>query len=271
MQWTSEAIVLEVRAFSESSSLVTVLSEGYGLHNGLFRRGSVNLGDIVEATWTARLPEQLGTWRFELKKSCIAFVMRDVDKIQCFKIFAAVLTEVLFEHLKCLDVYEAARNFINSFSSFYDLSRLDSAGCPGNSPQNELQRLLWNLLFVELALLPRVGVVLDFKDLVKASKHDPLEFVSPRTGRIVTRSMGEPYKDKLLAFPSLFLEDKEAEAEASGQNVFQLFNKRSLEDLRKMFSLTHYFLFKSPNKSRTGNTISDFHRASLAALLDTLP
>jgi DNA repair protein RecO (recombination protein O) len=253
MQWVSDAIVLQMKPFSETSFIVTVLSELHGLHSGLLRKKNVNPGDIVEATWTARLPDQLGTWGFELKKAYAWVVMRDPCRLRCFQVFVGVLTEVLLERMACGEIYEKAVHFLHVFA---DQSEDFARGAAW----------LWSLLFFELALLPYVGFVLDFKDLAIASEHDPLEFVSPRTGRVVTRSMGWPYKDKLLPFPSTFFKNTEDKNAANVTDTFLLFNTKSLDDLGKLFTITHYFLFKNQTKASGNEQVKELHKQFLFTL-----
>jgi DNA repair protein RecO (recombination protein O) len=74
MEWTDEGIVLACRQHGESAAIVVVLTREHGRHAGLVRgatsarlRGVLQPGNRVEATWSARLSEHLGSFRIELK------------------------------------------------------------------------------------------------------------------------------------------------------------------------------------------------------------
>jgi DNA repair protein RecO (recombination protein O) len=214
MQWTDEAIIIKVKSFSEKSSIVTVITKNYGLHCGFFRKKNITCGDIVQATWTARLQEHLGTWSFDVVKSCAAHIMHNNHKLNLFQVFCELLCEVLSERMVCPVVYEKALTFVESLR--------------GGST-----RWILDYLLLECGLLPRVGFVLDFSDLIMATDQDPLAFVSPRTGKVVTLSRGLPYKDKLLKFPRFLLYDT------------NLAGQISKEELEEAFTMTHYFFFKN--------------------------
>ena len=68
----------------------------------------------------------------------------------------------------------------------------------------------------ELALLGDLGFGLDLSECAATGRNDQLVFVSPRTGRAVSASAGQPYARKLLELPG-FLLDGETEAVESTQ------------------------------------------------------
>jgi DNA repair protein RecO (recombination protein O) len=66
---------------------------------------------------------------------------------------------------------------------------------------------IWPAVFVrfEAGLLQDLGFGLDLSKCAATGTADDLVYVSPRTGRAVSRGAGEPYKDKLLALPRFLL------------------------------------------------------------------
>jgi DNA repair protein RecO (recombination protein O) len=58
----------------------------------------------------------------------------------------------------------------------------------------------------ELKLLDDLGFGLDLSECAATGGNDDLAYVSPRTGRAVSRSAGEPYHDRLLKLPAFLLE-----------------------------------------------------------------
>ena len=80
----------------------------------------------------------------------------------------------------------------------------------------------------ELALLDELGFGLDLKQCAATGSNDQLIYVSPRTGRAVSASAGEPYRDRLLSLPE-FLRGR------SGGHV-------GGDQIRAGFALTGHFL-----------------------------
>jgi len=65
----------------------------------------------------------------------------------------------------------------------------------------------WPAVYVrfEAGLLADLGFALDLSRCAATGSEDDLIYVSPRTGRAVCRTAGEPYKDRLLALPPFLL------------------------------------------------------------------
>jgi DNA repair protein RecO (recombination protein O) len=63
---------------------------------------------------------------------------------------------------------------------------------------------VWPALYVrwEMALLNELGVGLDLTQCAATGTTDDLGFVSPRSGRAVSREAAAPYVDRLLALPA---------------------------------------------------------------------
>jgi DNA repair protein RecO (recombination protein O) len=62
----------------------------------------------------------------------------------------------------------------------------------------------------ELALLDELGFGLDLTQCAATGGNDALIYVSPKTGRAVSASAGEPYRDRLLALPQFLLPGRKA-------------------------------------------------------------
>jgi DNA repair protein RecO (recombination protein O) len=66
---------------------------------------------------------------------------------------------------------------------------------------------IWPAVFVrfEAGLLTDLGFGFDLSKCAATGATDDLVYVSPKTGRAVSRAAGEPYKDRLLALPAFML------------------------------------------------------------------
>jgi DNA repair protein RecO (recombination protein O) len=110
--WEDVAITLKTARFGEKSYIVTVLSQQHGLHKALLRYGKPPLpGDVVRATWIARLREQLGVWRFDIEFSYSPFFMRDRAKLSVFIFACEVLCAVLDERTPHVHVFDGVLSF----------------------------------------------------------------------------------------------------------------------------------------------------------------
>ena len=67
MHWSDEGLILSVRAHGETAAIVELLTVRHGRHVGLVHGGRsrrlrpvLQIGNHVDATWKARLADQLG-------------------------------------------------------------------------------------------------------------------------------------------------------------------------------------------------------------------
>ncbi len=69
---------------------------------------------------------------------------------------------------------------------------------------------VWPALLVrwELALLDELGFGLDLSHCAATGSNDQLIYVSPKSGRAVSASAGEPYRDKLLSLPQFLTKQR---------------------------------------------------------------
>src|ERR1051326_57313 len=69
----------------------------------------------------------------------------------------------------------------------------------------------------ELMLLTELGFGLDLSRCAATGEADDLGYVSPKSGRAVSRQAGEPWRDRLLPLPAFLLDD--APARPSGNEL----------------------------------------------------
>ena len=193
MEWNDQGIVLSARRHGETSAIVTLLTAAHGVHAGLVRGGSspkaggaLQPGNMVSATWRARLAEHLGAFKCELTRAFAAPLLDDPLRLAALSSACAVAEFSLPERHPYLSVYNA-------------LSALLEA----------LEGDAWPSLYVrwELALLGDVGFGLDLESCAATGGNDQLAYVSPKSGRAVSVSAAEPYKKSLLPLPSFLLKE----------------------------------------------------------------
>ena len=187
MEWSDDAIVLDARRHGESSSIVTLMTRDHGRHAGLVRGGKraiVQPGNRVQAHWRARLAEHLGTYRCELTLAFAAILMDDAARLSGLSAACAMVEATIPERQPHQAVFDGLGAFLSALE--------------GES---------WPEAYVEweLALLSELGFGLDLSQCAATGGNDRLVYVSPKSGRAVSASAGEPYKDKLLALPGFLL------------------------------------------------------------------
>lgn len=215
MRWTDDAIVLSARKHGESSTVVHLFTRHHGCHAGLVRggtgrrmRGVLQPGNDVRATWRARLEEHLGNLSVELVRARAARLLDDPLRLAALSAACAMCEIALPEREAHISVFESLDALLGT---------LDGEG------------ETWAAGYVrwELGLLGALGFGLDLSSCAATGRTTELVYVSPRSGRAVSVSAGEPYRDKLLALPG-FLLDPLAPATA--------------RDLLAGLSLTEHFL-----------------------------
>jgi DNA repair protein RecO (recombination protein O) len=213
MQWTSEAIILKQEQFSDDKLLCWLFSATYGLYKGLITlnkktRGQIQVGNIVHATWRARLPEQLGSYYCELIKPLPMAIIGDKLKLSSMASLCALLSSCLPDRVLEAKLYAHTISYILTLKDH--------------------NNWLIEYLKLELLLLQEMGygLVLDVCALTGA--RDNLYYISPKTGSAVTKEAGIAYHNKLLKLPGFFL----------GNSVV---DKKDIED---GFKLTGHFIHK---------------------------
>lgn len=205
VEWQDEALVLSSRPHGETAAVVTLLCRHQGRHAGLVPGGQsksraawLQPGQQVEASWRARLPDQLGNYALEPSAPYPAAVLDDALALAGLSSACAVAEMALPEREGHPAVYEGLVALIDTFSS-----------------------PIWPYAYIrwELGLLREVGYGIDLSCCAVTGVTEGLTHVSPRTGRAVCSEAAEPYRDKLLVLPGFLAGRGELSDEAVGQGL----------------------------------------------------
>jgi DNA repair protein RecO (recombination protein O) len=192
MDFSDEGILLSARPLGEANAIAETLTASHGRHLGLVRGGRsrrmrplLQPGNILALTWRARLSEHLGSFTVELIDPCAARVLDDEAALAAIGSLTA-LSNHLPERDPHPELYRGALEVLRA---------LDDANT-------------WPALVVrwELMLLQDLGFGLDLSECAATGVDADLAFVSPRSGRAVSRDAGKPYCDRLLKLPRFLLE-----------------------------------------------------------------
>ncbi len=194
MDWEAPAIVLDARPYGEADAIAAVLTLEHGLHRGLARGGSSRggaalwqPGNLVQARWTGRLAEQLGSFSADLVHPGAALAMEDALALAMLCAACAVTVGALPEREPHPEAFEG-------------LLRLILALPEGEAALTRLVR--W-----ETALLAALGYGFDLSVCAVSGASAGLAFVSPRTGRAVAAAAAGLWRERLLVLPRFLLDD----------------------------------------------------------------
>lgn len=192
MEWSDEAIVLTVQPHGETSVVAHVFTPTQGRHAGLVRGGRAGRqaavlqpGNLVTARWRARLAENLGTLTVEPEESFAARVLDQPLRLAALAAVCAVTAAATPERQPAPQLYQALKVLLPVLV---------------DSP-------VWGeaLVHWEIGLLASSGFGLDLTRCAGTGSDQDLCYVSPRTGRAVSRQAGDPYKDRLLPLPGFLI------------------------------------------------------------------
>lgn len=187
MEWQDEGTVISTRPFGESSAIVELFTPGHGRHAGVVRGGAsrkmaamVQPGSQVAAVWRARLDDHLGSYVLEPLASR-AGLMADRLALAGLNAVCAMLRHCLAERDPHPVIYARTQELLAAM-----------AGGPWAGDY-----LRWELL-----LLEELGFALDLGRCAVTGARDDLAYVSPRTGRAVSRAAAGDWAARLLPLPA---------------------------------------------------------------------
>jgi DNA repair protein RecO (recombination protein O) len=213
MEWSDQGIVVGVRRHGEANAIVEVMTVAHGRHAGLVRGGAgtrlrpvLQPGNTIAVVWRARLDEHLGHYAVEaLRARSAAFL--DVPHALYGLGHLCGLVRLLPERDPHPDLYAELDEILDHF------------GDP-LAAATHIARF-------ELRLLAELGFGLDLESCAATGARGDLIYVSPKSGRAVSREAGEPWRDKLLRLPDFLQAGTQAPTR---------------EELAHGFALTGFFM-----------------------------
>jgi DNA repair protein RecO (recombination protein O) len=241
MEWTDEAIVLGTRRHGEGSVILEAMTRDHGRHLGLVRGGAgsrqrpiLQPGNALRVVWRARLDEHLGHFSVEGVDLRAGAILTSPHAVYAITHLAAI-ARLLPERDPHADVYEALE---------FILGRLDIP-----------REVAEGVVRFELSMLSELGFGLDLASCAATGETADLIYVSPKSGRAVSRAAGEAWKDRLLRLPGFLASDEGAPPSPS--------------ELADGFALTGYFLTRYALEPR-GLKHADARAHFIAAVMRVL-
>jgi DNA repair protein RecO (recombination protein O) len=209
MEWSAEAIVIGARRHGETDIILEVVTAEHGRHLGLVKGGRsrrvrpvLQPGNTLALSWRARLHEHLGNFRAEpVKERSIALMSSSVGA------FGLALAAA---HLRLLPERDPHPRLFHAFATMLDCFDRPTLAA-------ELMARF------ELIMLDDLGFGLDLESCAATGTRHDLIYVSPRSGRAVSRTAGKPYAERLLDLPAFLRKDGGGPADqASVEQAFRM-------------------------------------------------
>ena len=191
MEFSDDAIVLGARGHGETGAIVHVLTADRGVYaahiaGGASRRMKAALqpGARVVFNYRARHADQLGSATLETDGP-VPDLLDDPEALIGLQCACAMTRAALPER-------EAQPGAFHALSALIGVLDQDA---------------IWPAIYVryEAGLLEAIGFGLDLTACAVTGERDALVYVSPKSGRAVSRAAGADYHDKLLRLPAFML------------------------------------------------------------------
>lgn len=224
MQWIDEAVIVALKKIGEKSVIMTTLTKENGLVSGMVHglaskkdKGAYQPGNIISVKWRSRLADQLGSFTLiDVKHSIASAIIYNAKKLYALNALLCLIKENLPDNDPHHHVYADTVALLNQLLT------------------NE--HWIENYILFECNLLANLGFGLELDKCAVSGKKQDLYYVSPNTGRAVTKNVGHQYHDKLLRLPPFMTRRKEKTG-----NPHQFIDNASLID---GLMLTEFFLSK---------------------------
>lgn len=192
IEWADQGLVLSVRPHGENAAIAVLFTEGHGRHAGVVRGGTgrrlrpvLQPGNLVAVAWKARLDDHMGSFTVEPLHSGAA-LLADRAGLAGLGATAGLLLFSLPEREPHPALFARTRALLSQIEAgewFADYAR-------------------W-----ELHLLSALGYGLDLGRCAVTGGAEDLAYISPRTGRAVSRGAAGEWAERLLPLSPVLLAD----------------------------------------------------------------
>ena len=190
MNWNDEGLLLSVNPHGEKSAIIQVLTKTKGIHAGIIQNAfsrkmssTIQPSNQLYLNWSSRLEEHLGTYKVDLLKTRVDILLRNKLALDTFNSLSSLCISTLAERDPMPEFYEMTIKFLDQIVS----------------------QKKWEFLYLdwELQLLTSIGYGLDLNKCVASGSTENLFYISPKSGKAVSKEKGFKYDKKLLRFPSI--------------------------------------------------------------------
>ncbi|MDO8883419.1 MAG: DNA repair protein RecO [Pseudotabrizicola sp.] len=191
MEWREDGVLLSMRPHGEGSAIIEVFTSGHGRHFGVVRGGAsrkraplLQPGAQLDLTWRARLDDQIGVFLAEPVQSRAA-VLESPLALAGLTAACALLHISMPERDPHPILYRSTVSLMDAMAGGTDW--------------------VGDYLRWEMLLLDEIGFGLDLSRCAITGQRDDLGYVSPRTGRAVSRNAAGDWVPRLLPLPQALM------------------------------------------------------------------
>ena len=203
MEWSDEGVLLSMRRHGESAAIVEMFTAAHGRHLGVVRGGAsrkmaamLQPGSQLALRWRARLDDHLGVFSLE-PLAARAGILADPLALAGLNAVCALLHVALAERVAHPPLWRATMSV---------LAQMEAA-----------QDWVPDYLRWEVLLLEELGFGLDLATCAVTGSREDLAYVSPKSGRAVSRDGAREWASRLLPLPAVLL----GQGPATGAEVAQ--------------------------------------------------
>lgn len=225
MNFRDQAIIIAKKPLKERSYIITAFTAKHGIYSGVITQYSKKTGDslsegnLVDFFWNARLHEHIGSVKAELVKAYNSHIIMNKTKLYAFNSIVDLLKMAFCEREPHNNLFPALLEFIETSKQNFSFAKY---------------------VKLELQILAESGYTLQLDKCAVTDSAEDLYYVSPRSGRAVSKQAGADYANKLLKIPRFFIEDTEIDKDSINDSF----------KLTSYFFERYVFLNKKPPTSR---------------------
>ncbi|WP_146346144.1 DNA repair protein RecO [Falsiphaeobacter marinintestinus] len=188
MEWSDHGFLLSSRRHGETSAIIDVFTQEHGRHAGVVRGGTsrkiapiLQPGAQLALNWRARLEDHIGSFQVEPLRSRAVAAFSGRLALAGLNTVTGLLSFCLPEREPHAALYIRSEQLL-------DLLGQDD---------------LWPLAYLrwELALLEELGFGLDLTECAATGATQELIYISPKSGRAVSRRGAGEWADRMLPLP----------------------------------------------------------------------
>jgi DNA repair protein RecO (recombination protein O) len=220
MKFSDEAIIISSKKHGENSLIIKLLSKNYGICN-IYAKNAVNsksysryeIGNLVYFDLYAKNNNSLAYAKIENIESFSSRYIYDIKKIRIIRLFSLVISDSFMDLDPNQDLFLSFLEFLKNLNQ-------------------DNKNILANIIKFEIKLLEIFGYGLDLSCCAVTGSNKNLYFLSPKSGRVVSKEIGKPYEDKLFKLTDFF------------KSKLILSDNILISDLLQTLDITKFFMKK---------------------------
>ena len=192
-EWNDIGIILSAKKYGEKGLIINILTEKHGRYVSWINSyktksilSSVQPGNLVKVFWKSRIIEQMGNFKIEEVSSISGKIFDEKLKLQALISLCSLLEKFLPERQNYSEVYHATKAFLDVLII-----------------NNDVDNKQWIKGYIkwEIGLLSSIGFSLDLKQCAVTGQISNLYYVSPKSGKAVSKEGAGKFAPKLLRLP----------------------------------------------------------------------